>query len=133
MSLSKLEQLVFAYYVANGVVVLGMDPRFWRYDELAPIIEEKVRLATGKFGAKADTACSTVARALLDLLIQPGGFSTHRNDWGAMYQCPTEDYRNCIKELQESNCIILKARATGPDFWQAAFAASGNDGRPPLN
>jgi hypothetical protein len=50
-----------------------------------------------------------------------------------MYQCQTENYRKCIKELQKSNCIILKAQAAGPNFWQEAFAASSNDGRSPVN
>lgn len=121
MDLSELEQHVFAYYVANWAQDLRMDPRFCPYGELLPLIEDKIKVATSLFGAKPAMACPNVARALLDLLIERGGFSTFKNDFGTMYQYHTENYRKCIKDLQESNAIILKAQSVGPDFWEKTF------------
>jgi hypothetical protein len=123
MSLSELEQHVFAYYVANGAQDLAMVPRFWPYGELVLIVEDKIQMATRKFGYKIGMVCPKVARALLDLLIERGGFSTTKDSLSTMHQYQSKPYLDCIKDLQETNPIILKARAGGPDFWADAFAA----------
>jgi hypothetical protein len=124
MSLSELEEHVLAYYLENGAADLNMVGRFWPRGELVLVIEDKVQLATRKFGVRANLAGPKVARALLEILIERGAFSTVKGDHGStMHQYQKDAYRTCIGELQASNPIIAKARAAGPGWWDEAFAA----------
>ena len=129
MNLSGLEQHVFAYYVANAAEQLNMVPRYWPYGELKLLVEDKVQVAVRKFGLKAKMASPNVARVLLDLLIERDAFSTVKNEHGGtMHQYQAANYRSCVRELQETDPVILKAKAAGPGYWDDAFAAltSGN-------
>ena len=129
MNLSGLEQHVFAYYVANAAEQLNMVPRYWPYGELKLLVEDKVQVAVRKFGLKAKMASPNVARVLLDLLIERDAFSTVKNEHGGtMHQYQSANYRSCVRDLQETDPVILKAKAAGPGYWDDAFAAltSGN-------
>jgi hypothetical protein len=129
MNLSGLEQHVFAYYVANAAEQLNMVPRYWPYGELKLLVEDKVQVAMRKFGLKAKMASPNVARVLLDLLIERDAFSTVKNEHGGtMHQYQSANYRSCVRDLQETDPVILKAKAAGPGYWDEAFAAltSGN-------
>ena len=129
MNLSGLEQHVFAYYVANAAEQLNMVPRYWPYGELKLLLEDKVQVAVRKSRLKAKMASPNVARVLLDLLIERDAFSTVKNEHGGtMHQYQTANYRSCVRELQETDPVILKAKAAGPGYWEEAFAAltSGN-------
>jgi hypothetical protein len=64
-----------------------------------------------------------VAHAFLDLLLERGGFSTTKDSLSTMHQFQAKPYQDCIKNLQETDPIIAKARAGGPNFWQDIFAA----------
>jgi hypothetical protein len=124
MSLSAIEEHVFAYWLANGAQGLSMVGRFWPYGELTMVIQDKVQVAVRKFGFKAGQACPTVAKAFLDKLIELEAFSTTTNKFGGtMHQYQPEAYARCVKELQEANPILQKAQAGGPGFWDEAFAA----------
>lgn len=126
MDLSPFEQHVFAYFVANGAETFTMVPRWWPYGELVLVLEDKIRVATRKFGTKAGTASPKVARALLDLLIEREAFSTKQSDLGsAMHQFQPDAYRAVIKQLQETDPIVRNAQAGGPEFWQRSFADLG--------
>jgi hypothetical protein len=123
MSLSELEQHVFAYYLANGAQNLTMVPRYWPYGELVLIVEDRIQLATRKFGVRVELTSPKVARAFLDLMIERGGFSTTKDDLSTMHQYQSEPYLKCVKELLETNPIVAKARAGSPTFWPDTFAA----------
>jgi hypothetical protein len=123
MSLSELEQHVFAYFVANNAQDVNMDPKFAPYGELALIFEDRIQLATRKYGVKVEMASRNVARAFLDMLLEKGAFSTTKNSLGAMHQFQAKVYPDCIKGLQDANPIVQKAKAGGPAFWDDTFAA----------
>jgi hypothetical protein len=123
MSLSALEQHVFAYFVAEEAQNLNMVPRYWPYGELVLIIEDRIQLAVRKFGVKVEMTSKKVAHAFLDLLLERGGFSTTKDSLSTMHQFQTKPYQDCIKSLQETDPIIAKARAGGPTFWQDTFTA----------
>ena len=126
MSLSQTEQLVFAYYLANGAQDFAMVGRFWPYGELVMVLEDKIRVATRKYGAKAGAAAPAVARAFLDLIIAREGFSTTKNKFGgSMHQYQPDTYPKLVKALQEADPIVQKAEAAGPGFWDDAFGAAG--------
>jgi hypothetical protein len=131
MNLSELEQHVFAYYVANGAQDFTMAGRFFPHGELVLMIADKVQVATRKFGRKVTMTTPKVARSFLDLLIEREAFSTVKNDFGGtMHQYQAKNYQDCIRELQETNPIILKAQAAGPEFWEEAFAELSGGARP---
>jgi hypothetical protein len=125
MSLSELEQHIFAYYVATAAKDLSMVPRYWPYGELVLIVEDRMRLAVRKFGVKAEMATPKVSRAYLDLMVERGGFSTTKDDLSTMHQYQAEAYGKCLAELQATDPLVLKAQSGGPTFWQDAFAAVG--------
>lgn len=123
MTLSALEQHVFAYFVAEDAQNLNMVPRFWPYGELVLIIEDRIQLAVRKFGVKAEMTSKKVAHALLDLLLERGAFSTTKDSLSTMHQFQPKPYQDTIKNLQETDPIIQKAKAGGPTFWDDTFAA----------
>ena len=126
MALSEMEQHVFAYFVANGAQDFAMVGRFWPYGELTMVLEDKIRVATRKFGSKAGSAAPAVAKAFLDLIIEQEAFSTVKNKFGGtMHQYQADKYPGYIKDLQQTNPILQKAQAGGPGFWDEAFAAIG--------
>jgi len=128
MSLSEMEQHVFAYFVANGAQDFSMVGRYFPYGELTLVIQDKIQVATRKFGGKASRASPNAARAFLDVLIEREAFSTKQNDYGGtMHQYQPKPYQDVIKDLQETNPIIRQAQAAGTDFWPNKFAElSGN-------
>lgn len=124
MSLTELEQHIYAYYVAGDASLFSAAPRFYPYGELILVIADKVQVATRKFGTKVASKSRTVANALLDELIAAEAYSTKKNDFGGtMHQFQSEAYRAFLKQQQESNPIILEAKEAGPEFWEQTFAS----------
>lgn len=122
--MNEIEQHVFAYYLANGAQVLNMVGRFWPYGELTMMIEDKIRVDVRKFGTKAGGASLNAARALQDVLIERGAFSTTKNKFGGtMHQFQADVYPKVLKELQAENAVLQKAQGAGGGFWEEAFAA----------
>jgi hypothetical protein len=122
MSLTELEQHVYAYYVATDAAQFQAAPRFYPYGELTLIFADKVEVATRKFGRKATAKANTVAAALLDKLIASGAYSTKQNEFGgSMHQFQTDAYKAFLAAGQQSDPIIQKAKAAGPEFWEQAF------------
>ena len=123
MSLTELEQHAYAYYVAGDAAQFQAAPRFYPYGELTLILADKVQVATRKFGRPVHSKSSTVAAALLDKLIAAGAYSTKQNDFGgSMHQFQADAYKAFLKQEQDSNPIILKAKESGPEFWDQTFA-----------
>ena len=129
--LSELEQHVLAYYVAGAAQDLNMVGRFWPTGELGMLIGDKIQVATRKFGTKASMASTKVARAFADDMIACGGFSTKHGDFGStMHQFQADKYKECLAKMRETNPIVQKAQAGGPDFWAEAFAEVTGAARP---
>jgi hypothetical protein len=124
MSLTELEQHVYAYYVAGDAAQFQAAPRFYPYGELTLILADKIQVATRKFGRQAYSKAGTVAKELLDELIASGAYSTKQNDFGgSMHQFQGDAYKAFLKREQESNPIIVQAKDAGPEFWAQAFSA----------
>lgn len=123
MSLTELEQHVYAYYVATDAAQFQAAPRFYPYGELTLILADKIQVATRKFGRKAYSKANTAAAALLDKLIAAGAYSTKQNDFGgSMHQFQGDAYKTFLKSEQENDPILVQAKADGPEFWDQAFA-----------
>jgi len=124
MSLTDLEQHVYAYYVAGDAAQFSAAPRFYPYGELTLILADKIQVATRKFGRQASSKANAVAAALLDKLIAAGAYSTKTNDFGgSMHQFQVDAYKAFLKQEQDADPIIRKAREGGPEFWEQAFSA----------
>jgi hypothetical protein len=124
MSLTDLEEHVYAYYVAGDAAQFSAAPRFYPYGELTLIIADKVQVAARKFGRQAASKANAVAAVLLDRLIAAGAYSTKQNDFGgSMHQFQGDAYKQFLRNEQASNPIIVKANDAGPEFWEQAFAS----------
>jgi hypothetical protein len=123
MSLTELEQHVYAYYVAGDAAQFQAAPRFYPYGELTLILADKIQVATRKFGRKASARASAVAPALLDRLLAAGAYSIKQNEFGgSMHQFQGDAYKAFLTQERDSDPIIQQAKAAGPEFWEQAFA-----------
>jgi hypothetical protein len=122
MSLNSVEQAVFAYYVAGQANELNIAPRWYPYGELVLVIEDKISVAVRKFGSKARGSAKTVSKALLDLMIEKGGWATKHNEYGgSMHQFQPDVFKATLKELQASDPLIIAAQGKGAEFWADKF------------
>ncbi|MDR2857767.1 MAG: hypothetical protein LBV50_07955 [Novosphingobium sp.] len=124
MSLTDLEQHVYAYYIAHDAAQFSAAPRFYPHGELVLIFADKIQVATRKFGRQVHSRSKAAANALIDKLIAAGAYSTRQNEFGgSMHQFQEPAYKAFLKDEQARNPIILKAKGAGPGFWEQAFAA----------
>ena len=94
MSLSELEQHVFAYYVAGHANELNIATRWYPYGELVLVIEDTVTVAVRKFGRKPRASAKAVATAFLDHMIEKGAWATKQNEFGGqMHQFQADKYK----------------------------------------
>jgi len=123
MSLSELEQNVFAYYVATAANDFDAATRWFPYGELLLSIDDKFQMAVRKFGIKARGRSKPAATAFLDHMIEKGGWETKPNEYGGtMHQFNSANFRKELKELQASDPIVQQAQGAGPEFWAEKFA-----------
>ena len=123
MELTERDELILAYYLDSDAQNLKMVTRFWPYGELVLIIDDKIQVVTRKFRMRGRTACSNAAHAFQDIMIERGGFSTVKNEYGGtMHQYQADKYRQIVQELRETNPIIARAKEGGAEFWAEAFA-----------
>lgn len=122
MSLSNLEQHVLAYFVSEYAAEFTITDRFYPHGELVLVWADKISVATRKFGRKLGARAKPVATELLDMMIEKGGYSSKTNDFGGtMHAFKPDEYQRIIREMKESDPIILKAKAAGPEFWANTF------------
>lgn len=125
MSLSEIEQHAFAYYVSHGANDLTIAGRFYPYGELVLVIEDKVVVDNRKFGSKVTGKAKAAGQAFLDHMVEKLAFSTTQNKFGGqMHQFQGDAYKAALKGLQESDPIIVAAKASGneAEYWDQAFA-----------
>jgi len=124
MSLTELEQTLFAHYVAHGAQGLNVATRWYPYGELILIIEDKVKVGARKFGFKVTGKAKAAATAFLDLMLEQGGWTTTKNDFGGtMHQFQADAFRTALGELRDSDPIVKEATAAGESFWADRFAS----------
>ncbi|WP_313439311.1 hypothetical protein [Novosphingobium sp.] len=113
---------MLAYYIAGQASELTVAPRFYPYGELQLIFEDKVSVAVRKFGPKVRKHAKEAGKTFIDRMLETGAWSTTEGEYGgSMHQFQADRYRAVIREEQDSNPIILKAKAEGPDYWDKAF------------
>ncbi len=123
MSLTELEQHVYAYYVATDAAQFTAAPRFYPHGELTLIFADKVQVAARKFGRQVHSKAKAAGTALIDKLIEAGAYSTKQNEFGgSMHQFQEPTYKAFLKAERESNPIIVQSKDAGPEFWEQAFA-----------
>ncbi|MDG2004249.1 MAG: hypothetical protein P8J20_13045 [Novosphingobium sp.] len=126
--MTNLENHVFAFFVAEHADNFKIADRFFPYGDLILQWEDKINVATRKFGTRVRMKAKVSGTAFLDMLIEKGGYSTKTNDFGGtMHAFQLDEVRKIIAELKESDPIILKAKAGGPDFWTETFAELTKD------
>ena len=121
--LSEIEQNIVAYWLDEQAAHFTMADRFYPYGELTLIWEDKIGVATRKFGPKVRKDAKSVATALIDRLIAAGVYSTKTNDFGGtMHNFKPDLFRAEVETAKASDPLIAKARAGGGGYWEALFA-----------
>ncbi len=120
--MSDLIDHMVAYYIAGPAADLSVAPRFYPYGELQLIFEDKISVAVRKFGTKVRKHSKEAGHRFIDLMIETGAWSSTKGEYGgSMHQFQADRYRDVVRELHESNPIVAKAKAEGPEFWDKAF------------
>jgi hypothetical protein len=123
MSLSDLEQAISAYFLAGPANDINIAGRWYPYNEVLLIIDDKFQMAVRKFGPKARGATKPVAKAFIDHMIEKGGWETKQNDFGGtMHQFNLDVFRKELKDLQAANPIVQEGQGAAPEFWVEKFA-----------
>jgi hypothetical protein len=132
MSLSELEQCVFAYFLSHDALNVTVDGRFYRREEFVRVFEDRFFYALQLYGRGIAGRHSNIANALVDKLIEERALSTVVDRLtGISHQFDTGRYRALINNLIKSNDICQRSQAAGPQFWEEAFAAFRKNGDQP--
>jgi hypothetical protein len=124
MSLTEVEQIAYAYYLAHDANQFTVTGRYYPHGELVLVIADKVQVATRKFGRQVHSKAANVARVWLDRLIETGAYNTRQNDFGgSMHQFQPDLYKTVLKQEQDANPIVQEAAAAGESYWTDKFAA----------
>jgi hypothetical protein len=122
MSLTELESHIFAYWIANEAKDFTVAGRFYPHGDLILTMEDKLQIATRKFGARVRSKARAPGIQFLDTLIEKGAFSTTKNEYGgSMHQFQPGVYATTLKEMQDADPIVQQARGEGPDYWRETF------------
>ena len=123
MSLSELEQNISAYFLAGPANDINIAGRWYPYNEVLLIIDDKFQMAVRKFGVKARAATKPAAKAFVDHMIEKGGWESKENEFGGtMQRFDLDVFRRELKALQASNTIVQEAEGAAPEFWAEKFA-----------
>ena len=126
MSLSELEQHVLAYWLAGDAPAFTMAPRFYPYGELTLILNDKIQVATRKFGTKVTAHTKPAANAFIDALIERGGLSAQKGKFGGtMHQYQADAYPRVVAEMAGGDAIVQQAKAGGAGFWEQRLGELG--------
>ncbi len=120
--MTELIDHMIAYYVDGPANDLSIATRWYPYGELALIIEDKFSIATRKFGLKVRSHSKVAGMTFLDAMSAQGAWETKDNDYGGqMHQFQADRFKAAIRQRQDSDPIIVKAKAEGPEYWDKAF------------
>ncbi|MFS0849471.1 hypothetical protein AB3M93_08385 [Novosphingobium panipatense] len=113
---------MIAYYVAGPANDLDIATRWYPYGELGLIMEDKFSIASRKFGPKVRKHAKEAGKTFLDTMIAKGAWETKENEYGGrMHQFQSGTFKDALREQQEKDPIIQKAKAD-PGYWDKAFA-----------
>lgn len=124
MSLNDLESHVLAYYLAGAASDLNIAGRFFPRKAIIDAVEDKMKIATRKFGRKVGAAALPGATLFVDRLIADGAFSTKEDKFGGvMHQFQTDEYRALLAGMKAADPIVAKAPTADDAYWETTFTA----------
>ena len=127
MSLNPLEQHVLAFWTSGQALDLNIATRWFPYSEMILILEDKISIATRKFGLKVRSCSKKAATAFLDAMIAKDAWETKANEFGGnMHQFNLANYTRALAEMNAADPIVQTAAAGGETFWADTFAALTN-------
>ncbi|HEX7857051.1 MAG TPA: hypothetical protein VF503_25500 [Sphingobium sp.] len=123
MSLNDLESHVLAYYLVSQADELNIAGRFFPRNAIIDSVEDKMKIATRKFGRKVGAAARPGATQFVDRLIADGGFSTKEDKFGGvMHQFQTDRYRELVVDIKAADPVVGKVPEAGDPYWETTFA-----------
>ncbi len=123
MSLNDLESHVLAYYLVGAADELNIAGRFFPRNAIIDSVEDKMKIATRKFGRKVGAAARPGATQFVDRLIADGALSTKEDKFGGvMHQFQTDRYRELLAEMKAADVIAIKAPTSDDIYWEETFS-----------
>ena len=123
MSLNPLEANILAFYVGGAAQDLDIAGRFFPRAEVVNNIDDKMQMATRRFGIKVKSKTRPAALAFVDHMIERGAWSTKPNDFGGtMHQFQPDIYRRELQMMHDADPIVQEAKDAGEGFWTDRFA-----------
>lgn len=124
--MTKIVDLMIAYYAAGPAKDLNIATRWYPHGELILIVEDKFSIASRKFGSKVRSHSKEAATAFLDIMIAKGGWETKSNEYGGqMHQFQSDKFHTGLNELTANDAVIAPivsaAASEGPEYWENAF------------
>jgi hypothetical protein len=127
MSLSNLEQHLYAYFLVIDAPKVTVDGRFYRREEFIGVFKDRIRFGAAGAGKFSGDVCEHIATDLVDKLIASGALTTARDKLtvGELHQFEPAAYKQTIQSLAEQNPIVAASKGQGEDFWKKAFTDLG--------
>ncbi|MFM5929752.1 MAG: hypothetical protein ACKOPQ_02470 [Novosphingobium sp.] len=124
MSLTNLQAHVIAYYTTGHGKELSITQRWYPHAELIMILDDKIAVAVRKFGRKAGRETRAAATYFVDWMIERGGWSTQKNDFGGtMHQFQLDKFPALLAQFNAESEAAKAAAAGGETYWADTFAA----------
>jgi hypothetical protein len=125
MTLNDTEQLVLAYFLAEDASKMYVDARFFLYEDFVRMFDDRIYYKIQELPHAPGGRHKALATQLVDRMIETGALSTRKDKFGGvMHQFQPDAYRALVAELAENTPLVAEARAAGPGFWDARFAAA---------
>ncbi|HEX7874907.1 MAG TPA: hypothetical protein VF475_18490 [Sphingobium sp.] len=122
MSLTDLESHVLAFYLVGAADELNIAGRFFPRNAIIDSVEDKMKIATRKFGRKVGAAARPGATQFVDMLIAKEAFSTKEDKFGGvMHQFQNDRYRELLAEAKAADPLVAKAPTTDDAYWEETF------------
>lgn len=124
MTLTGLEECLFAYFLTVDALNVTVDGRFYRREEFVRIFDDRIFYATQLLGGSVAARHPDIAIQFVDKLVGEKALSTVNDQYsGVAHQFDTARYRAVVNRLIASNDMCRRSQGAGPQFWDEAFAA----------
>ncbi len=122
-NLTPLEANILAFFVGGAAQDLVIAGRFFPRTEVVNNIDDKMQMATRRFGFKVKSKTRPAAVAFVDHMIEKGAWSTKAQDFGGtMHQFQPEVFRSELQAMADADPIVQEAKAASETFWTDRFA-----------
>lgn len=128
MTLTDLEQYVFAYFLAHGAEGYTSTAEYRERGEFVTAVEDRLFAITEGFGPGVHSRYPAIAENFVDAMIESRALKVLSDRFaGTFYNFDQQAYNKLVSDLTIPNEIVAKAKNIGHRFWVAAFSNLASD------